>query len=268
MSLPVHTAYTYPTFLGSSSLSRGSETRQGFKPSICSHVFPWHRCSSNYIIEDCPVCSAHVCRGHSSYQTLQNISGFFRLSFSLPSFLLWLTLMESWCLRTLLGKPAQARELTSKEQSYLMAKTVRCVGLWNEFSGVGCLRQAWKGRIQGNVNETLGLRKSSIIWSLICSGRNHVCRGAGHCLCGATWLSLQLTAGTDELNHFVSRCDTAASDNELFILTWLAMCLCEIPSVLALPSLGEKRKHLLELFGISVIFPSWETIIQWKGENL
>lgn len=191
MSLPVHTAYTYPTFLGSSSLSRGSESRQGFKPSICSHVFPWHRCSSNYIIEDCPVCSAHVCRGHSSYQTLQNISGFFRLSFSLPSFLLWLTLMESWCLRTLLGKPAQARELTSKEQSYLMAKTVRCVGLWNELSGVGCLRQAWKGRIQGNVNETLGLRKSSIIWSLICSGRNHVCRGAGHCLCGATWLSLQ-----------------------------------------------------------------------------
>lgn len=81
MSLPVRAAYTYPMFLCSSSLSRGNETRQGFKPSICSHVFPWSRCSSNYIIEDCPICSAYVCRGHSSYQTLQNISGFFRLVF-------------------------------------------------------------------------------------------------------------------------------------------------------------------------------------------
>lgn len=69
----------------------------------------------------------------------------------------------------------------------------------------------------------------------------------GVCFCGETWLSVQwcqsqpsFHTGTDEFNHFVSRCDTAASDNELFILTWLATCLCEMPSVLALPSLGEK----------------------------
>lgn len=45
--------------------------------------------------------------------------------------------------------------------------------------------------------------------------------------------------GTDEFNHIISRCDTAASDDELFILTRLATCLSEMPSVPALPSLGE-----------------------------
>lgn len=46
--------------------------------------------------------------------------------------------------------------------------------------------------------------------------------------------------GTDEFNHIISRCDTAASDDELFILTQLSACLSEMPSVPALPSLGQK----------------------------
>lgn len=45
---------------------------------------------------------------------------------------------------------------------------------------------------------------------------------------------------TDGFNHIISRCDTAASDDELFILTRLSACLSEMPSVPALPSLGEK----------------------------
>lgn len=46
--------------------------------------------------------------------------------------------------------------------------------------------------------------------------------------------------GADGFNHIISRCDTAASDDELFILTQLSACLSEMPSVPALPSLGEK----------------------------
>lgn len=71
--------------------------------------------------------------------------------------------------------------------------------------------------------------------------------GVEVCLCREIQLSIQqcqswhsFPTGTDEFNHIISRCDTEASDDKLFILTQLATCLSEMPSVPALPSLGEK----------------------------
>lgn len=69
----------------------------------------------------------------------------------------------------------------------------------------------------------------------------------GVCLCSEMQLTIlqcqswhSFPTSTDEFNHIISRCDTAASDDELFILTRLVTCLSEMPSVPGLPSLGEK----------------------------
>lgn len=116
-----------PNAPGLEWLIQGRESSHGFKPSICSHVYPWSKCSSSDIIEDCPVCSAYVCRGHSSFLTLQNISGF---SDSLSPSVLPLVANPNGELvaRDSPRKIGLFGELTILEQSYnIRAKPVRCV---------------------------------------------------------------------------------------------------------------------------------------------
>ena len=102
----------------------------------------------------------------------------------------------------------------------------------------------------------------SLLWPNSWVGGGEGRGDVGVCLCCEMQLSIQqcqswhrFPTGTDEFNHIISRCDTAASDDELFILTRLATYLSEMPSVPALPSLGEKVYASYELFCISVIVP-------------